>query len=325
MTQIICPISGISLIRAPYMLGLKNLVEVHPIFRMKRKDLVTDNLVHRFRESDNLEEKRLYFLGALYSTDLVTFECIARPSLYLCEKYFLQIVQVSGWLDYALYSIGKEISFPRFIVRIENEKMENIGGFLSAIDDVREDFLKKDKDKDRSRRLRVEHERLFKEFADAFKKDRFFTPSLARWIMKWTELEDHPKAEIFFDILTCKLKDAWGLDRRNLEELDTFFYENVDRQHPISAPLFGQFQQLLAAQRKGYNDFEIIEDEEKIDIETGISIRQSVQQSATEKLLEKTGSINEPIEKDFKERWRFLQAQALWRTTQINKKVETNV
>ncbi len=312
--QIICPISGIPLVRAPYMLGF-DLREEHPIFRAKRKDLITDTLVHKFFRSQNPEEKKLYFLGVLHATGLVSFETIARPSPSTVERYFQPSIQICGWIDYAIFTVKKHVAFPRFIVREDNATMDNIGSFLSALEDVRADFSKKDEDREL---LNNEHQRLFKELGSAFNKGRFFTPALVNWLFETTRLADHPQATRYKDILCTRIEDTPWIDPDTLEDLKELIQDNCDITHPLAVPIMGQLNQLIAAQKRIPN-FEILNEEEvsEVDIDGIVRVsRKPIAEVYINKLFQLTGSKEEPKRADFAEKWQWLKAMALYKVSQ---------
>lgn len=330
--QIICPISGLAIYKAPYMLGFSSLREVHPIFRMKRKDLITDKIIYRFSQATALEEKRLYFLGVLHSTDLVTFETAATPSLSTCERHFLSAIDIAGWMDYAIYQVPKGLSFPRYIVREDNKEMETIGSFISALKDIREDFVKKNRDKDIIKRIEVEHQKLFNELSKAFEKDRVFTPFVARWALEFTGLHKHPQAETFYQMLTTKIEDAYGLDRDMLHSLHDMMEIEFDMNHPFYAPFFGQLRQLIEAQKRSISNLEISSMYEIIEeIEDGERVERKIDiaEAMKEKMLKTYGSTEEPKREMFKTKWEYLQAMARWeisqKTSSSKKKEEEDV
>lgn len=331
MTQIICPISGLRMLEAPYMLGF-TFKQTHPIFKTKRKDLVTDTLVHRFHFSKSEEERRLYFLGVLFSTDLVIFDTIAIPAEKTVEKYFQRSVELAFWIDYAAFQIPKGISLPRYIVRQENRDMENIGIWLSSVEKERESFISKNKDRELSRRLQARTQRLSAELSKAFLKDRFFTPWFVEWLLEVTNLEEHPQAETFSRYLLTKEKDAAFLDREILEEIKDLFCENFDMEHPLFAPVVGQFHRLLDANRAA-TGFEIVnEDVSEID-EDGIETISSKPVSLVyeARLLQETGSTKEPpkdapLRAEFSSKaafeeakWKWHQKCAIWKLSQLGK------
>lgn len=312
MSEIICPISGIKLIRAPYMLGFK-LQELHPIFRMRRKDLITEEIVFKFNKSQNIEEKRLYFLAVLNSTDLVTFNCIAEPSLRTIENSFITAMQIAGWLDYASWQVSKEIPFPHYVVNPDSRDMWNVKVWLQSIDDIRHTTLNK---KEELRRKNEVVDKIFKDLADAFKKDRFFTPWLADWCLEYTELNKHPKAALFKEILLTKHDNAWGIDRDVLSDLHDLLEAEFDKNHPAYAPVFGQINALLAAQKKGFTDFEILDTSISfVEETTGLSFTKRV--PIAEAYKEFAGT-DEPKREQFVTQWAWLQAKAKWKLSQLD-------
>lgn len=324
MAEIICPISGVRLTSAPYMLGFK-LKELHPIFRAKRRDLLSNetDLVHSFRRAgekgsarEELEEKRIIFLGLLFCTDLVSFTTIAYPSLKTIETSFEDVCQVARWIDFATYQVPKGIALPHYVVREENKDLSNIKvAFLDPIQEIRKAFLDKNKNREQGKLWQQEVDKMFKELNDAWKKDRFFTPHTVRWAFRFCELEDHPKARLWTEMLLVPTENAYGMNRDELVDLKETISEAFDHNHPTWEPFIGQLNQLIAAHARGSGDFEIIEvPQSYIDLETGEEGERMapVGEVYQEKMLKTYGSMEEPLLKDFPTRQLWLKAKAIW-------------
>lgn len=312
MSTVICPISGIPLIRAPYMLGL-SLREVHPIFRVKRADLITPSLIHKFNKSESTEEKRLIFLGVLASTDLITFNCIACPSLKTIEKNFIQATIIAGWIDYAHWQVSKEIPMPHYVVNPETADMANIGAFLASVDEIRTENLKQ-----ADARKNEVVDRLFKELHDSFKRERFLTPFVIDWVLEYCELSKHPHAARFKEMMLTKKAEAWGLDRDALQELHDKLEVEFNKNHPIYAPFFGQLNRLIAEQKKGAQAFEIVDEIESYIDSSGAQRQRKVDLGTayTNKMVAAYGTTDMPQPEMFESKGKYLQAMARWRLSQ---------
>lgn len=303
------------------MLGL-DLREEHPIFRAKRSVIITTKLVHQFTKAESTMEKRLYFLGLLNSTDLIRWKCIAKPSLKTIEDNFMPAFKVASWIDYAYYQLKQGMKFPKYVVDTSTQYMDNIDIWLQEIEDLRDDFITKMKDRDLRAQLTQHTEDLMAELTRAYLKDRIFTPHLVREIFEYTELEDHPKAEIYYQIMITKTQNAWEIDKDDLIELYKLLVDRFDSQHPMFAPFFGQFQQLLEAQKRGAGTFDII-DQDSIELEdesTGsiVEIKTSFAESARSIGINPDGG--EPQRKDFARIGDFIKAKALWSLAQKQKR-----
>jgi hypothetical protein len=315
MSKIICPISGVELIRAPYMMGL-SLQETHPIFRVKRRDLITADLVWNFNKSRSTEEKRLIFLGVCHATDLFTWKVIPSPSLRTIEMNFIPAFRTAGWVDFAAWQVSKEIPMPRIIISQENQNMENVGPFFESIEDIRNTVLNKTAERQKSKEVL---EKLFKEAADAFKKDRFFTPYIVDFVLEFTGLDKHPKAELFKRILLTKESEAWGLDRDVLLDLHDFLENEFDSNHPFYAPFFGQLNQLVAAQKTGFKILDLPETVESfVDLDEGAD-KVEISKAYQEKMIQTYGSDAKPEKESFATIGQWIQAMARWKLSQLNK------
>jgi len=325
MAEIICPISGIRMMSAPYLLGFK-LQQTHPIFRAKRRDLITSHLIETFRKSESTIEKKLIFLGILHCTDLVQFSCVASPSLKTIEVNFKDAFEVAGWIDYAAYQVPKGIALPHYIVRFDNADIANIGpAFLEPINAIRKAFLDKIKDKEQGRIMQEQIDKLFREFNDVWKKDRFFTNYTIRWLFEYCELDEHPKVDRWKSLLSVPVKDAWGMPRDELVELKEIISENFeDHNHPCWEPIIGQVNQLIQAQQRGSGDFEVVEvPETYIDKEGNQQTRMTpIGEAYKQRMLQQYGKmpLEKPQLKDFPTRPAWLFACAQWNLAMIQDK-----
>jgi len=312
--NVICPISGEPLIKSDFFLGL-DYAEVHPIFRIPRSKLISADFVHRFSKAVETREKRLYYLATINSTDLVEFKTVAKPSLKLMEQTFLQAIQIAGWLDFASFKLGKDLSFPQYIVRKENEEMDTIIHWLSSLEKIRTDFLKKDLDRERSRILLLEQERLQKELNSAKLKDRAFTPVLAKWALEMADLEDHPKASRFLKILCTELSKAWSLSRDDLLELKELLTDELSPNHPTASSVFGQLNMLIAQQKKGFTDILLILEEPEGEILPGeptLKRKEVGSEVYAEIYKNEYGHMNEPKPEQFEKKWQYEVAKCRW-------------
>lgn len=328
--EIICPISGEVLIKSNLFLG-EDYAEIHPIFRVPRSKFICSDLVHSFSKTSSFAEKRIYFLAALNCTDLVVFNCPANPSVSTVEKHFLQIVQIAGWIDFAASRVGRgELSFPRFVVSASNADLSNIGHWLDAMEEIKTRFMKKDVDKERSRLLQAENQKLLKELSDAQLKDRLFTPFIADWILEVCALHEDKRAGLWKKMLTTKTGpkgDAWGLNRELLLELKELIVDamidTLSLKHPLVAPVLGQLNVLIKEQQMGLTDITIdmvsidnegsLMDGEEVAGSQSPTNRVAIDALIKDKFLAEFGSLEKPERKAGESLAKHIQAIARWK------------
>ena len=324
--QVICPYSGEVLIRSNLLLGF-DYEEVHPIFRVPRNKLLTFNLVHKFDRAASEQEKRLYFLALLHSTDLVTFSVPAKPSTKVANKNFYQVLGFAQWMDYAMLR-KEDVGFPGYIVRQDNADMENLHLWVEALLEVQNKFLARDRDIERRRSLLVENQRILNEISYAVQQGKVFTSFLARWVLDQTGLDKHPKAQTFYTVLKTNKEEAYGIDRNFLLALKDLITDRIDANHPLFPHIVGQLRALINAQRTTTPDFEIFYENEIVISQEGDGTQTTVQQvaiadSSARKLFDMTGSEEEPIQKVYLaagyslNQWQ--KAKALWSLAQMKK------
>lgn len=316
--QITCPISGVKMLRAPYLLGL-HYAEEHPIFRTPRHTLVKDNtFLHFFERSRDEEERRLIFLGFLNASDLVTFTCIATPPVETVSKHFIDLYQMVSWLDWATYELAKEISFPRYIVRPDNATLDNVQVWLGSMREIRSDFESKTSKRDLARRAVDERNRISAEITRAIINDQVFNTTAANWVMEYTGLDKHPQAKSIRDLLLTKKSNAPYISQELLYKVKDLIVEEIDVNHPIFPLVVGQLNQLLQANKAGFT-FEV-EEEMVIDVETGVKTSVDVGTASVKWLEDHLGSTGEPQRSSFpsgdKGQWGWIQATARWKLAQ---------
>ena len=157
---------------------------------MKKSLILTPDLVWKFQKAASSHEKKLYFLAALNTTGLVDFRVAAEPAPYIMEHCFLDVVTLSSWIDYAKVSIHDKISFPRYVVNLDNRELKNISVWLSAIYEIRQIFLDKSRDQEIARDLNEAAHKIEIEFRKAGLIGRAFTKPLAKWALELTEVTE---------------------------------------------------------------------------------------------------------------------------------------
>lgn len=322
--QVICPISGRAWQRDSLFGGI-DLTGVHPIFTMKKRDLLSDTMIHRFSQSMNHVERKLYFLAIMNTSDLVYFNAPAMPSVLTVEANFLSLFDVVQWLDYAPFLAGSDIAtFPHYVVSQANSAIDNIEYWIAELHACRQKLLQKDVNRELSQKRIVDQQRINKEIANAFLKDQAVTRFIVNWAFEFElpdqaagitqkRLEDHPRADLYKDILTSKLKMAFTLDRDILNEIHNFLFDNLPKHHPIRVPLMGQLELLQQAQRKGWSDWEIVDDTvaTRIDTISADEILTPAETTQRQAFLAQS-KVDKPLQSAYKTKFEYLQAVAKW-------------
>ena len=326
MSQIICPISGEILQRSDLLLGF-DLSKVHPIFQAKKKLILTPDVIFKFQKAQSWQEKKLYYLAVLNTTELVDFKIPADPFPYIMETTFFDVCTLATWIDYARYGIKERISFPRYLVKEDTKNLANIFSWLSAIHNIRKLYQAKDRENSEKLELSKQSAKIEQEFKWARITGQAFTKHLARWAL---ELADTPPGvfQPWLDILQTPLSEAWCLDVADLLEIKEYFDDTLPLQHDQVIGVMFQIKELIRASRSGYvpdspeEDFEPEEETFKRVTPREISLKPPRTKVPGFEFVKSETSSDpdepiyeippEPKPKDFPKYFLYLQAKAGW-------------
>lgn len=307
--KVICPISGIALYKTPYLIGF-DLADAHPIFRAKKKLILCPDMVHRFVKAEQFEEKKLIFLAVLNATDLIEFRRPAEPSLQLVESQFYKLMHTAGWLSFAEYTYKSVVAFPQYIVNEENKDLTSLPAWINACEDIKDQVIKKDINRDRAASLSQREADFRKEIGDATLLHRAFTPTLARWAVDFAGLKKNDdRYNRWIKILCSPLSDAWVYSMEELREIENFLEEELPYDHPQVLSIMAQIRLLIAECKKGFTEFAVFKDDD--DIGDSYTILEDGEQRLSKHLEDVP--INEPQVKDFANRAAYLVAMAKYK------------
>lgn len=260
MSKITCPISGEILQRSDLLLGF-DLSELHPIFRAKKSLILTADIIHKFQAAQSWREKKLYYLAVLHTMDLVDFQSIAEPAPYIMEHSFFDVCNLASWVNYARYTLRERISFPRYLVTEETKEMKNISMWLSAINDIKQVFLNRDRENDLKLELAHQSQKIEIEFRRAGLIGQAFTKPLARWAL---ELTDTPEGvfQPWLDLLQTPLEEAWCLDVESLKEIQEHLQAELPITNDQAIAVLHQINKLVESASRGYYDLSSGDDPE---------------------------------------------------------------
>ena len=135
--RVICKISGIEFFSSPHFKQEQTVVDLHPIFRLSRKELL--NKAKKYGHGDfNHEEEKLIFLALLNATDAVEWEMPATPDISIVSKNLEQVFKLVSWYDTVG---GDHLKLPKLRVGIYNCYLDNIAIFISTWYEVRKEWM----------------------------------------------------------------------------------------------------------------------------------------------------------------------------------------
>lgn len=310
MSKIICEISGEELIKSNLLLGF-DFRDVHPIFKAKKSLILTSDMLNKFQQSQSWREKQLYYLAALNTMELVEFKVPAKPEPYTLEYTFRDIWTLATWIDYARFGIRERINFPRYVVREDNQKLENISSWLSSIYDIRKLFLAKSRDEDLKKKWNEETQKIEIEFRKASIIGQAFTRPLAKWALEITDCPEE-NFNAWLNILQTPLKEAWCLNSQEIKEIQEFLQEELPITNDQAIAVLHQVKQLLDATRKGLSsEDEEWEEDQDNEFEPIVKIIKP-KGPQFEILIQPKDLPPEPQRIDFQKLFQYVAAKAKW-------------
>lgn len=315
--KVICQISGIPIWKSPLLLGL-DLADEHPIFRMKKTLLFTKDMIHRFANAENVDEKKLIYLAFLKATYLVDFRYPANPSLQTMERTFYDIQDIAQWLAFAEHYLAKQVSFPQFVVTQDTSSLDTIRGWVTAILDIRTKIKQNDLLRDKNAMLLNHESEIKKELGDANNLGRSFTPKLAKWALEVCEITSrHKDYAKWMKILCTPLTEVWMYKMEELEDIQEILQlglPNVE-QNPQAISVMFQMSQLMKECRRGFTEFSILDDGDPNEVKdyeilTIDKEQNEVKVKINQHLVDVPTDM--PIPKDFPTKLAYLIAKAKW-------------
>lgn len=273
MSKIICPISGIELYKSDYMLGFHSytLEDTHPIFKAKKSLILTVDILHRFQSAPSWIEKKLYYLAVINTTELVEFRVPAYPEPYTMEYTFEQLCKLAKWIDYARYGIPERLVFPRYLVTTDNNKLQNISSWISALYDIRNIWTEKLKDEDLKREINESSARIEMEFRNASIIGQAFTRPLAKWALEIADCPEN-KFQEYLHLLQTPLTEAWCLDYKLVREVRELLQEELPVTNDQAIAVLHQAKLLYEASIRGLSNLEQSEENENDEDSNSLSM-----------------------------------------------------
>lgn len=317
--KVICRYSGLPLYKTPYLIGM-NLADTHPIFRAKKKLILNPQMVHNFAKSESFEEKKLIFLAVLNATDLVEFRVPADPSLQTVETCFYKLMHTAGWLAYAEYTYKQVVGFPQFVVSEETKDLKSLSNWISRVEEIKEQALKKDIDRDRAASLVQREQEIRKEIGEATMLHRAFTPGLARWALEFANLKKTDERYLkWIKILCSPLSDAWVYSLDDIREIEHYLEEELPIDHPQVISVMAQVRLLFRECKKGFTEFALFNDDDgKDSAESFIILDDETGELKTTSRHVEDVPATEPVQKDYPTKVAYLVAMAKWKLANRN-------
>lgn len=136
--KLTCPLSGITWEAEGFITGHRQLTMEHPIFHMDTRGLVA-------RESDwaagrlSEKEKKLLFLAVLNHSKMVRiWSHPANPSIETVEKHYLHLLKLTLWKQSIT---SPRLSLPGFAINKGTSAMDNFHFWLMAWEEGKKNFL----------------------------------------------------------------------------------------------------------------------------------------------------------------------------------------
>lgn len=316
--QVICSYSNLPIYKTPYLLGC-DLVDLHPIFRAKRKIILSPEFIHKFVKATAFEEKKLIFLAVLNVTELVDFKVPAMPSLQVVERNFFKLHPLAEWLDHATYAYKNAVGFPNFVINHETQDLSSLSAWIESLEDIKTQLIKKDIDRDRAAWLSQKEDEIRKELGEATSLHRAFTPNLARWALDFAEMSKTDERYIkWVKILCSPLADSWVHEMDELRDIEEFFELNLPAEHPQVISVMAQIRLLIKECKRGFREFAIFGNEDEDDEGGSFTILDD-ELGTGANLTKHLKNIpkDEPVLKNYPSRVEYLRASAKWKLAQM--------
>lgn len=324
MSQITCTISGEILYKSDLLLGF-NLADIHPIFKAQKSLILNANIVHSFGHAASNREKKLWYLAVLNTLDLVEFQVPAMPEPWTMEYTFRDLCTLATWVDYArhgkiaeIHGFVEKIVFPRYLVKQDNQRLENISSWISALYDIRKIFLARDLENDVKKHLNQTAQKIEIEFRAAGLINQAFTAPLAKWALDISDCPEDKYAK-WKDILQTPLGEAWCLDTREVKEIREYLQLELPVTNDQAIAVLHQIKLLYEATTKGLTagDWEDEEsDEDSGEVKTFQRPKGPIKPNKPEieyqVLLSETELPPEPQKSEYPKLFQYLAAKANW-------------
>lgn len=238
MAHAICAKSGIefTIQYFPYTFDEGQLH--HPIFDLSYTELTQEKLLQKWVQRQFTEiDTKLYFLALLHSSNLVSWQTYARPSLAVCEMNMEALLDILGWMNSIQHP---HLSMPKMAISQDTATLDNVRNWIAAWNGARADFENGYKELTRNQLMMRKEDTLQRLIKTQQKELHDFAGILADWAMLAAEFPTFstningvtmPICDYWKQLLvTCGKTDAqiWRLNLDDLQELREHLEDNLE-------------------------------------------------------------------------------------------------
>jgi hypothetical protein len=215
--RVLCKISGLEFFSSDHFKTDSKLIDYHPIFKLPVRTLLSRAKKYgEMKYSD--EEETLLFLALLNSTNAITWNIQAQPTVPTVKKHLESVFKLVSWYSSIDSSVVK---FPNYRVTENNYTLDNIGIFITSLYEIRNEWRSPASRKLLQDVLEDREFRLNKLIHSSHRNPTTYASILASWAMDAAEVKntkEYPdKREVWISLF--KLNPDKDLFSADLDEL----------------------------------------------------------------------------------------------------------
>jgi hypothetical protein len=212
--RLVCKISGEEFFSSEDFKQHNALVSFHPIFYLTKRQLLATS--KRYGQGGySAKEEKLLFLAMLNSIEAVEWLVPADPDMQTIGKYTEQVYKLLAWYE-AVSAHG--LKLPKLRVTEYNYNLHNIGGFIQAWYEVRQEWMAPKLKAALADLMEAREYRLHKLIHSAKSTDAY-AKRLATWAMDAANVPEDRREEWVEILSTPATEKAFSLDLLELQDL----------------------------------------------------------------------------------------------------------
>lgn len=318
-----CPYSGNHYFADDTFKEENECVYPHPIFSLSGRSLLAR--ARKWGKSQySIEEEKLLFLALLNKTGSVSWETPANPHSATVKKYLEPLFKLIIWYNEVDSSTLK---LPHIRISQYHNDLSNIGSFISAVYEVRKEWMEPAIRRIQDQLLEVREQRLYK-LIHSRKTTEEYAKQLADYAVIAAQIPEN-KIDIWTEIITTPLDHSiFTLDPSEVSLLINWIHKHLYKGSGSihSAKLLEHVNKLYSIQKEGMLTY--LGGELKVDPRSTFQIKiddmgdeDREEQVASLKELEDRLSASgapseEPIRGKYLSLLQWAKDMAKWRTTE---------
>lgn len=318
-----CPISGRSFLADDTFQNEPEVPYLHPIFSLTNRSLLAR--ARKWGKGNySIEDEKLLFLALLNKTNSVAWEVPANPHPSTVKKYMESIFKLIIWYSEV---DSNSLKLPHLRVSAYHNDLSNIGSFISAVYEVRKEWMEPAIRRIQDQLLEVREQKLYKAIHSR-KTTEEYSKQLADYAVIAAQIPES-KIPCWTEIITTPLDHSiFTLDPYEVSLLINWIHKHLYKGSGSihSAKLLEHVNKLYSIQKEGMLTY--LGGELKVDPRSTFQIKiddmgddDREEQVASLKELEDRLSASgapseEPIRGKYLSLLQWAKDMAKWRTTE---------